>query len=56
MDQPIQEETDPHTNDSDVRFFEPTSSNNVTRKNIKRLSLADIINVQENLSNRFDGR
>ena len=51
-----QKKCDPHTNESDVGLFESTSSNNVPRKNIRRLPLADIRNVQENLSKRFDGK
>lgn len=49
-------ECDPHTNESDVLQVGSTASVNNTRKNAKRLPLADIRNVQEDLSKRFIGK
>ena len=55
MHQLDKEDIEAHTNESCVTKFQSGSSSNVGRKYTKRLPLADIRNVQEDLSRRFDG-
>ena len=50
MDELNQEEIDPCTNESSVVGLRSGNSVSVAWKNTKRLPLADIQNVQENLS------
>lgn len=50
------EEEEPNTNESFLVNTEAASADNVPWKNARRLPLADIRNVQEDLSKRFDGK
>lgn len=50
-----QEEMEPHTNESCVDSLLKGRSGNISWKDGRRIPLADIRNVQENLSRKFDG-